>query len=167
MAKTTSQKHAELKKLSTQTRDNIYGMLRLANEILSDHEYVDQFGSEAELIEQMEKNEFSHFGGQPSLGAMLRAYRANPKKATWAEYDYNLRVMIDLAAPAKERTEVERVNWKSRCAELTDRVEELEAMVKEYRTRVEELQSERDDLRETSSELRGQLKLLRPKEFAA
>ena len=133
MAKTTSQKHAELKKLSEQTQRNIYDMLRLADEILQDHEYVDQFGSEAELIEQMETTEFSHFGGQPSLGAMLRAYRFNPKRATWDEYSYNLRVMIDLATPEREPNTFERTNWKQRCAELEEQVKLLQSENKTLR----------------------------------
>ena len=133
MVKTTSQKHAELKKLSQQTQRNIYDMLRLTDEILQDHEYVDQFGSEAELIEQMEAVEFSHFGGQPSLGAMLRAYRLNPKRAIWEEYNYNLRVMIDLATPDRSPSTPARVNWKARCEELEEQVKLLQSENKTLR----------------------------------
>jgi len=137
--RTTSQKHAALKKLSKQTQDNIFEMLTLANEILHDAEYVDQFGGEADVIDAMELSEFSHFGGQPSLPSMLRAFRANPKKSTWQEYNFNLRVMIDLAEPERERGDVTRVNWKAKCATLEEELAEV---------------------REECSQLRGQVRLL-------
>ncbi len=93
-ALTTSQKHAKLKLLSKQTQNNIFAMLKYADEILADFAYVDKFGGEGAILDAFSENEFSHFGGQPSLEAMLKAYRANPAKATWEEYNFNLRVMI-------------------------------------------------------------------------
>jgi len=124
---TTSQKRAELKRVSKAAKDGVWQMLNLADEILSDHEYVDQFGSEAELIDQLEADEFSHFGGTPKLTAMLRAYRANPAKGTWAENGFNLWVMIDLAAPASDSPPKQYTNWKQRAKEAEAKVEELEA----------------------------------------
>jgi len=100
--KTSSQKHAELKRLSRKAARNIYDMLRLADQILQDHEYVDRFGGEPQLIEAMENDEFLHFGGNPSLPSMLRAFRANPLLKTWQEYRFNVRAMIDLAEPEPE-----------------------------------------------------------------
>lgn len=100
---TTSQKHAELKKLGKQARETIYDMLRLTTEILADHEYVDQFGGEVGLRDLLEAEEYVHFGGDPSLTAMLRAYRANPDEATWKEYRYNIRAMIELANEQEDR----------------------------------------------------------------
>ena len=97
-AKSTSQKRADLKALGKQARENIYAMLKLADEILKDQDYVDQFhGGEIEVMQQMEADEFVHFGGDPSLAAMLKAYRENPGEDVWQEYRYNIRAMIDLA----------------------------------------------------------------------
>lgn len=128
--KTTSQKHAELRKISKQAKDNIYDMLKLACQITEDHEYVDEkFGSEAALIEEMEKKEFSHFGGVPTLGMMLMAWRANPGKKTWAEHKFNVQVMIDLATPEPEKATTPRMDWKKRCAELEEEVAVLQAEV--------------------------------------
>ena len=119
-AQTTSQKHARLKQLSQQTQQNIYDMLRLVDEILQDREYIDQHGGEGPLLDSFENHEFSHFGGSPSLSSMLRAYRHNPKKAVWQEHAFNLRVMIDLATPEKDRGDVQRVNWKWELVEASE-----------------------------------------------
>lgn len=128
MAKqTTSQKHAKLKTLSTQVKANIYEMLKLTDEILQDHEYVDSRGGELALMDEFEAKEFSHFGGNPSLHTMLKAYRANPDKGLWEEYGYNLRVMIDLCTPEREKSDKERINWKARCAELENKIAALES----------------------------------------
>ena len=159
--KTTSQKHAELKKLSRQVQQNIYDMLKLVDEILQDREYIDQYGGEGPLLDAFENGEFSHFGGSPSLASMLRAYRHNPKKAVWQEHAFNLRVMIDLATPEKDRGDVQRVNWKARCAELEEDVKRLSAMLEEYRTTSADLRQRCDDLTAANGELRGELKAVR------
>ena len=99
--KTTSQKHAELKGLAKQSARNIWDMLRLAVEILADLEYIDKFGGEGPMLDLLEAEEFIHFGGDPSLTAMLRAYRANPQLAKWQEYRFNVRAMIELARAAE------------------------------------------------------------------
>lgn len=166
--KTTSQKHAQLKKLSGQARQHIYDMLRLTSEILEDHEYVDKFGGEAQLIEAIEAEEFAHFGGQPSLASMLRAYRENPKKSTWQEYRFNLRVMIDLATPERDRGDATRVNWRALAAKEKEDRERLQEALDRANDRIaiqdvtiDELQKSNIELREEASELRGQMKLLR------
>jgi len=163
---TTDQKHAQLKKISQQHRKNIYDMLRLANEILSDHDYVDRFGGEADMIDMMEADEFAHFGGQPSLSAMLRAFRANPKKGTWQEYNFNLRVMIDLSEPQKDRGETMRINWKARCAELQEKLKATEATLADYKQANVELREKCDALGSEAGELRGQLKMLSSRQMS-
>lgn len=125
--KTTSQKRAELKRISKAAKDGVWNMLRLADEILSDHEYVDRFGSEAELIDQMETDEFSHFGGNPKLSAMLKAYRANPGHITWQEYHFNIWAMIELATPAPQPRPHERTDWKKIAQEAEAKVAETKA----------------------------------------
>lgn len=158
---TTSQKHAKLKQLSQAAKDSIYDMLRLTQQILDDHKYVDQFGGEGPMLERLEQDEYSHFGGQPSLPAMLRAYRANPEKATWKEYGYNLRVMIDLATPERERGESQRVNWKSRCHELEEKLNHMESSLQQHKAEAEKLRERCDALVSANGELRGQLRMLR------
>lgn len=154
---TTGQKHAELKRLGKEAAKSIYDMLRLADEILHDAEYVDQFGGEAELIDRFEAEEFAHFGGNPSLSAMLRAYRCNPKLATWKEYKFNIRAMIDLAAPAKDGEPTERVNWKTLAKELQAKVEQSDAVVAELRATNADLRAKADAAANEAAELRGRL----------
>lgn len=143
----TSQKHAELKRLGKDTQQNIYTMLRLTQQILDDHDYVDQFGGEGPLLERMEQEEFAHFGGNPGLGAMLRAYRANPDKEVWETYRYNIRAMIDLASPSKERGESSRTNWKAKAEALEQELKLANAEKERLRHQVDELLQEVGHLR--------------------
>lgn len=138
-------KRAELKRLSSDVQRNIFEMLRLAHEILSDHEYVATFGNEAKCIDDMQEREFSHFGGNPTLGMMLRAYRMFPDIAEWRKNKFNIRVMIDLANP-RETKEGERVNWKARCAELEAEVANYKARVEEQAATIAALRSTVDSL---------------------
>jgi len=154
---TTSQKHARLKVLGKAAAKNIYDMLRLADEILADHEYADRFGGEADLIAMLENEEFQHFGGNPKLSSMLRAFRANPKLATWEEYRFNIRAMIELSEPAKDGADVERINWKALAKELQAKLESAEAVVAELRTANGELRTRADAATTEAAELRGRL----------
>ena len=158
--RTTSQKHATLKALAKRARDNVYQMLRLADEILSDTEYVDRFGGEAGLIELFAGDEFAHFGGTPSLPAMLRAYRANPAKATWGQYDFNIWVMIDLAKPASEAGDRTYVNWKAKAKELEAELGQTKAALADYRRTASDLRESVDSLTAQNGELRGRLSAL-------
>ena len=145
--KTSSQKHAELKKLGKDARKNLFQMLSLASDILADPEYVDQFGGEGPLLDHLEETDFSHFGGRPSLASMLRAYRANPNENTWREYRHNIHALIDLAAPDKQKNETERTDWKSLAKELQVRVQMLEAQVSESQATNAKLQQQIGELR--------------------
>lgn len=136
---TTSQKHAQLKKLSKQIQDNIWKMLKITDEILSDKEYVDQFGGEDVLMDHLEQSEFSHFGGKPTLPEMLRAYKKNPTRKTWQDNKFNIHIMIDLARPQAEGTETIRINWKAKCKELELQVEQQKAVIADYKETVGEL----------------------------
>lgn len=155
--KTASQKRAELKGLAKKSRDNIFSMLKLADEILKDAEYVDEFGGEDLLMDHMQDEEFAHFGGSPSLSEMLRAYRANPSKGTWSEYKHNIWAMIELANPKKEGTATERVNWKARCKEAEFERDQLRDQVSEQRQLIDRLQDEVVELREENATLKGRL----------
>jgi len=132
-AVTTTRKHATLKTLSKRAKENIHEMLRLTTEILEDLAYVDEYGGQNVLLDELEENEFGHFGGNPSLRAMLKAYRLNPDKAVWQEHNFNIRVMIDLTKPERKASDEPRTNWKARCAELEERVRVLEAENKTLR----------------------------------
>jgi len=163
--KTTSQLHAELKDLAKKVRANIYDMLHVANAILQDAEYVDRFGGESKLIEIMEGDEFVHFGGNPSLAAMLRAYRANPGRSTWEKYKFNIRAMIDLSLPVADGAETERIHWKALAKKLQERVAELESMLQNAQDLVQSQRTQLDTQNREIGELRGELRAV--KEFAA
>lgn len=143
----TEQKHAELKKLGKKARTNLYDMLKLATEIVDDPEYCDQYGGQSPLIEHLESTDFAHFGGRPSLANMIRAFRKNPNKATWDEYQHNIWAMIELSTPEKNGEALERINWKARAKELEVRCEMLEAELATLRTRHEETLASLGDLR--------------------
>lgn len=158
--KTSSQLHAQLKGISKQAKDGLFEMLVLVDQIMSDHEYVDQFGGEGPLIDHFESNEFSHFGGTPSMSQMLQAYRHNPKKAMWQEHDYNIWALIELATPAKERRGKTQINWKARAIEAEAQVGVLEAVIEDSKKTVEELRNKVTELSSDNGELRGRVKTL-------
>ena len=158
--KTTSQKHAELKDLAKRTKDNIFAMLKLANEILSDHEYVDSLGGEDQVLERLEAEEFSHFGGSPSVSEMVRAYRKNPDRATWNQYHHNVWALIELANPSAEGAAIERINWKAKCKELEAQLAQTAGALAEYRSMAADLRTKCDDLMASNGELRGRVSVL-------
>lgn len=116
--------------------NNIYDLLKTVDEILSDFEFVDSSGGEGRLIGVIEQEQFSHFGGQPALATMIRAYRHNPLRDTWKEYQFNVRAMIELATPERRASMKPRINWKQRCAELELESEILKAENKKLRDRL-------------------------------
>ena len=140
---TAKAKHVELKNLSKSVKTSIYDMLKLADEILSDEEYVALQGGEDTLIDAMNDDEFSHFGSDPHLKELLFAYRANPKLAAWKKYRFNVRAMIDLTTPATEPREGgPRTNWKAKADGLEAEVERLKAQVESLKTEVAEVRGE-------------------------
>lgn len=154
---TSSQKRAELKRLARQCQHNIFEMLKIVDELLSDHEYVDQFGGEGPLLDHIEAEEFSHFGGSPKLGAMLRAYRHNPRRAIWEEHRFNVLALIELAAPAKETADGPRISWKAKCKELEAQLAQQVAVNEDLKKTVAELRAKCDALVAENGELKGRL----------
>ena len=153
----TTKKRAELKRLAATAQQSIYDMLKLASEILADKNYVDQFGGEAAVIEEMEAKEFAHFGGNPALATMLATYRKIPDQATWKEYHCNVVAMIELANPREPRSAGERIGWKARAVELEAEVASLTAMKQEQSKTIAELRARADELAAELGELRGRL----------
>ena len=130
----TKEKHVKLKNISKQARNLLFERLRLTVEILADHEYVDQFGSEVKLIEIMEADEWSDFGGRPGLPALLRAYRANPQLKTWEQYRFDWGAMIELANGDDEpQPRNQAINWKEKFRQAELRIKELEAELRGLR----------------------------------
>ena len=123
----TSQKRAMLKHLSAESQKNIHEMLRLATEILDDHDYTDANGGQQKIMAEMEQKDFAHFGGDPSLSSMLRAYRANPDIKRWQEHRFNVRAMILLATPEKPKQDkAPPRNYKQERDVLEDRLKQKE-----------------------------------------
>lgn len=129
----TKEKHVKLKQLGKQSRDSLFDRLRLTDEILRDHEYVDQFGSEPRLVEIMEADEWSDFATRPGLPALLKAYRANPNKKTWEQYRFDWGAMIELARPEESEDRKPTTNWKSKFHDAEVRIKELEAEIRGLR----------------------------------
>ena len=155
---TSGQKRAELKVLAKRCKSTIFDMLKLADELLSDHEYVGDYGGEDKLMDDMQADEFSHFGSKPTLSQMIRAYRANPKRATWDEYKSDIWAMIDLAQPGNPNdSDIVRINWKARCKEAEAKVAQLEAVVDDQRKTIAAQQSQIDQLRAELGEFKGRL----------
>jgi hypothetical protein len=156
----TTQKRAQLRRLADDVKNNIYEMLRLAVDILKDHAYVDDLGGEDMVIEMMQEQEFSHFGGAPSLGQMLRAWRANPKRETWKEYQFNVWAMIKLSTPQEERERPPSFNWKMLAKELETKLKALEKTLADTIEANDRLRDERDHALAMANKLEGRLEML-------
>lgn len=157
----SKQKRKELKKLARDHRSGLYQMLKLTDELLSDPAYIDEYGGEDALIEELEADEFAHFGGSPKLQQMVQAYRQNPKLATWDKYQHNIWAMIDLAKPSNPNAEAkERTNWKAIAQEYEARIDSLEASLRESQEVNRHLESRVEELLQEVGELRGELKYL-------
>lgn len=127
----------ELRLLSVTVKENIFEMLRMASQVLNDRDYCDRFGGYDKLLDSLEKEEFSHFGGTPTLTSMLRAYEANPDAAEWKKYQFNIHAMVLLAKPRKqERDYFPRVDWKTKA-----KLQEAELL--STKQRLEQAESER------------------------
>lgn len=131
--KSTSQKHAELKALGSDSRDKLWKRLSLTDEILRDREYVDStFGSESRLIEVMEADEWAEFASRPGLPMLLRLYRAYPDRKTWELYKFDWCAISELQkSESNDGEKKQRVDWKAKCAELELLVREQAAEIRE------------------------------------
>jgi uncharacterized coiled-coil protein SlyX len=165
---TASQKRAALKAMSMTIKTQLFEALKLADELLQDPDYTDQFGGELALIEHMEQEEFSIFGGEPSLFDMVAAYRANPTKKVWAANKYDIRVMILLTkGEPEDKGPKERHNWVKTAHELEGRVAELEATIAQQNETIAEYQkqlaakdAELDESKQTIARMEGRLEEL-------
>jgi len=158
--KTTTQKHAELKRLGKQSAQNIHAMLCLVNEILDDHKYVDGFGGEHQLVEIIERDEFAHFGGDPALVEMLMAYRKFPRESQWREYAFNIHAMIELATPTREAKTGERTDWKGLAKSLQIKIEQTEEKLSGVEKENQSLREINMQLISECGELRGRVAVL-------
>ena len=159
--KTSSQKHAQLKSLSKDAKSNLYQMIALADDLLQDHEYVDSLGGEGKFLEDLQDNEFSHFGGDPDVAEMLFAYRANREERVWKKYNYNIRALIEIAQPDKsERAEVRHTNWKQIAAELQLKLEQLQRQLADQQILLDKARVDRDEAIKAASRLEGRLEEL-------
>lgn len=139
MAKRGETIRRELKQLSVAVKENIFEMLRMACEVLDDHDYCDRFGGQDKVLDSLEKEEFSHFGGAPSLSTMVQAFRKNSSLETWKEYKFNIRAMIELANPREER-EVVRIDWKAQAKTLEAELESTKKALADSQSKAESLE---------------------------
>lgn len=166
---TTKQKHTQLKNLAKDAKQNLYEMIKLAEQIISDHEYVDELGGEDVVLEMLQADEFSHFGTSFTVGSMIAAYRANPDLKTWKHYKFDIQAMIDLTKPTQEPSgePAVRTDWKGKALDLESENEALEAAIETLETEVEELRQRNSELSREVAELTGELRGLTKKFQAA
>lgn len=165
---TASQKRAALRAMAVTIKTQLFDALKMANELLQDPDYADQFGGELGLIESMQQDEFAIFGGDPSLFDMLKAYRANPNKNVWAVNKYDIRAMIILTeGEPEEKERKERHSWVKQAHELEGKVAELEAQIAQQQETIADYQKqlatkdiELDGAKRTIARMEGRLEEL-------
>lgn len=155
---TTKQKHTALKNLAKDAKSNLFEMLKLAADILDDHDYVDEMGGEDVVLERLEAEEFSHFGGSPAVTVMIKTWRRYPQQSTWREYKYNIWALIDLANPREAGAETVRTNWKALAKQLQESVEAMQAELTALREENADMKQELAERTRENAELRGEVK---------
>lgn len=93
----TQQIYIELVNLRNQAGTNIYQRLKLADQLLSDRDWVCRpdggGGDESRAIDRLEDDCFGDLCGALSLPQMLEVMHATPDEKVWKQNKYNLRKM--------------------------------------------------------------------------
>ena len=147
---TTKEALAELKALVKQTREMLYRRIALADQVLTDLDWIAQVhgGSDLKAQDALESEFFPDLGGYVTLGKLRMMFRDVPKK-TWAALKYRIQAVEieydNMAQPEKHET-TKRTAWKQIAEERGDKLEQAERRVAALTTRVSELEAERGRL---------------------
>ena len=163
---------AELKRLATDARDNIYRRAELAALALDNQDWIvrEYDGCERKARDALSLEYFPDLDGYVSLGKIVEVWRNFPK-ARWAEYRYNVAAVV--AAYNKEHTAIDRhekgtrTNWKSvaeaRGLDLEhaqDTVKSLRACADQQLSEIEQLRQQIVELERENARLRGRIEEL-------
>ena len=148
---TTKQALAELKKLAKQAKDTLYRRIALAEQVLSDLDWIAQAhgGSDIKAQDAIEDEFFGELGGDPSLGKLRAMYRQFPK-AKWEELRYKIRaieILYDEQGEPQKRETGKRTAWKEIAEERGEKLEAAERKIASLQSQVTDLTSENERLR--------------------
>ncbi len=167
---TTTQKLAELKKLTRSAAVNLYRRLQLCAEVLSDLDWMARtFDGDVDVAEKaLEDQYFPDIAGYLKLSTAVAIYRKFPDEVTWKQHHYVLNVMQGLyqdslttddededvrtrqtkswKVEAEKENEL-RVAAETRLKSVVDTVSEQRDEIHQLKARIEELTAENNHLR--------------------
>lgn len=154
--------YAELVNLRNQAGQNIYQRLKIADQLLSNKDWVEDEtqggGDISKACDRLEQDCFADLCGVLSLPQMLEIYKHYKSEKTWRDNKYNLRKMYwamkEVQKPSKQNKQ-EPTNPPS-----DDPLVSLRKENKELRQQVSELQRENKRLRTTLQQMREQINKL-------
>jgi len=125
VSETTTKKLAALKQLCDVTGENLFERLKLADEVLSDREWVNiSFISEAAARDHLAERYFPDIFGLVTTGELFQLIKAFPLKSNWEEHKYHVKAM--LATIKDDSRQGRRKTEEPTKSELREKVSELE-----------------------------------------
>lgn len=153
---TTRQALLELKKLAKVAGEALYRRVELAEQCLSDLDWiaVEHGGSELKAQDTLQSQFFPDLDGYLSLGKLRAMYRDVPK-SKWAEVKYGLAaVEVIYDEQTAEKTEKgTRTSWKKVAEDRADQIDNLQRQVTQVSDLSDKQRSEVETLREKVAEL--------------
>lgn len=139
----TTQKLARLKQLNRDDLQNWFERLRLAAEVMEDHEWIAASfdGSDVKAMDYLATNAFALVSGIYTVGELIATYKKFPQRAQWDEYSCDLHTMVGLwrdsrKAPLEPK---DRTNWRKRCEELQEENVQLRLQLADLRVEIAEM----------------------------
>lgn len=130
---TATQIEAKLKEMAHKSASVLYERLRLADQLLSDADWLAQFAGvldDAEAYLGLEY--FREFHGLVSLSKLVAMYRRVPHEK-WEEYKFDvaaIEILYDDEVVQREPTSHKRTSWKTLAGKLQEEVDELKAKLR-------------------------------------
>ena len=128
----TAKNLAELKQLRDVATRNIFRRIQLAEDVLSDLKWIaaTHQGDDGAAQDAIQSEFFPDLGGFINLGRLREVLRAFPTEATWKEYRYDLRAMVELLHQQENEEGIEeranRTSYKKLAGELEQRAKTAE-----------------------------------------
>ena len=158
----TTQLLAELKNLAKDAADNLYRRIAIAREVMSDLDWIATVhgGSDVRAADALQDEYFRDLKGFVSLKKLMDMHR-DVSHEDWKSVSYGIAAVKaihdeQLAGEKSTKHEV-RTNWKVKCAEKDERIEDLERQVEQLLESNQKLRGENAELRSQIARLEGRI----------
>lgn len=141
----TTQKLARLKSLNRDDLENFFERLKLAAEVMQDHEWIAATfdGDDLKAMDYLAANAFSLVSGIYTVGELVATYKAFPHKLQWDEYGCDLHAMVGLWRETRKQPATgepkERINWRQKYEEMKEENIQLRLEIADLRVLLAEM----------------------------